>query len=227
LKTLRVLLADDHAIVRSGLRLLLERQLGLSVVGEVADGREAIAWIARNVVDIVVMDVGMPGLNGVEATAQILQRDPEIAVVILSMHRDETYVLRCLRAGARGYVLKESAESELIEAIRAVSGGRSFFSPKIQRLLQQEHIERVLRTGKSDSYDMLTEREREILQLITEGNTNKDIAGRLNLSVLTVETHRKNILSKLNLRGIADLILYAMRKGIVTRPRGSASCTAG
>jgi two-component system, NarL family, response regulator NreC len=163
-----------------------------------------------------VMDLGMPGLNGVEATAQITRRQPASRVVILSMHSDETYVLRCLQAGARAYVLKESAESELIAAIRAVLSGKSYFSPKVRRLLQQEHIERLRRAGEVDSYGLLSEREREVLQLIAEGHSNKEIAGRLFLSVYTVETHRKNILEKLQVRGTADLILYAVRKGVVS-----------
>jgi two-component system response regulator NreC len=211
----RVLLADDHAIVRSGLRLLLEREQDLAVVGEATDGRAAVAWMERDQADVAIMDVGMPGLNGIEATAQIVRRYPDANVVMLSMHNDETYVLRCLRAGARGYVLKESAEHELIAAIRAVAAGKSFFSPKVKRLLQQEHVERMRREGGENSYDLLTEREREILQLLAEGNSNKEIAGRLHLSVYTVETHRKRILEKTNLHGAAELILYAVRKGII------------
>jgi len=210
----RVLLVDDHAIVRSGLRLLLERE-GLPVAGEAADGRAAVDWMERDSADVIVMDVAMPGLNGIEAAAQILRRRPETRIVMLSMHSDETYVLRCLRAGARGYVLKEGAEQELIAAIAAVRAGKSFFSPKVSRLLQQEHIDRVRRAGGDDSYDLLTEREREILQLIAEGNSNKEIANRLHLSVYTAETHRGNILAKLNLHGTADVMLYAVRKGII------------
>jgi len=215
MKKTRVLLADDHAIVRSGLRLLLEREADLSVAGEAADGRAAIEWLDREQADVVVMDLGMPGLNGMEATSQVARKHPDIGVVILSMHRDETYVLRCLRAGARGYVLKESAEHELIAAIRAVAAGKSFFSPKVKRVLQAEHVERLRREGRDDSYELLTEREREVLQMIAEGNSNKEIAGRLYLSVLTVETHRKRIVEKLGLHGTADLILYAVRRGIL------------
>ena len=211
----RVLLADDHAMVRSGLRLLLEREPDLKVAGEAADGRATLDWLSRGEADVVVMDVGMPGLNGMEATGQITRKYPGMAVVILSMHRDETYVLRCLRAGARGYVLKESAESELIAAIRAVRRGQSFFSPKVKRVLQAEHVARLQREGREDSYELLTAREREVLQLIGEGNSNKEIAARLFLSTLTVETHRKKILEKLGLHGTADLILYAVRKGII------------
>ena len=215
MNSVRIFLADDHAILRSGLRLLLEREPGLSVVGEASDGRAALEATARACADVVIMDVAMPGLNGVEATIQLLRQCPSVAVIMLSMHSDETYVLRCLRAGALGYVLKESAETELITAIRVVISGKSFFSPKVKRILQQEHVERLQRAGIADSYDLLTAREREILQLIAEGNSNKEVAGRLFLSVFTVETHRKKIIEKLNLHGTADLILYAVRKGIV------------
>lgn len=212
---IRVLLADDHAIVRAGLRLLLERERDIAVAGEAADGREALVWLARERADIAVIDVGMPGLNGVETTAEIARRFPRILVVMLSMHRDETYVLRALRAGARAYVLKESAEGELIAAIRAAAAGKSYFSPRVRSVLQAEHVERLRREHREDSFELLTAREREVLQRIAEGNSNKEIAGVLCLSVLTVETHRKNILDKLGLHGTADLILYAVRRGIV------------
>jgi DNA-binding NarL/FixJ family response regulator len=212
---IRVLLADDHAILRSGLRLLLEREPDFAVVGEAADGRAAVEWLAREPADVAVMDVGMPGLNGIEATAQIARRNPKTAVIMLSMHSDETYVLRCLRAGARGYILKESAEHELIAAIRAVAVGKSYFSPKVKRLLQEDHVARLRRSGCEDPFELLTSREREILQLIAEGNSNKEVAARLFLSVYTVETHRKNIQEKLKLHGPADLILFAVRKGMV------------
>jgi DNA-binding NarL/FixJ family response regulator len=211
----RVLLVDDHAILRSGLRLVLQRETDLECAGEAADGREAIDAMDRIAPDVIVMDVAMPGLNGIEATVQIARKHPAIAVIVLSMHSDEAYVLRALRAGARGYVLKESAEGELIAAIRAVSAGKSWFSPKVARLLQQEHVARLRRSGGEDTYDLLTSREREILQLVAEDYSNKEIAGRLFLSVYTVETHRKNILEKLHLHGTPDLILYAVRKGLL------------
>jgi len=214
-KPVRILLVDDHAILRAGLRLVLEHQAGFIVAGEASDGRAAVDWMSRNSADLVVMDVGMPGLNGIEATAEILRAHPGCKVVALSMHSDETYVLRCLRAGARGYVLKESAEGELIEAIHALLAGRRYFSPKVSRLLREEHVERLHRDGVEDPFDLLTPREREVLQLIAEGNSNKQIAERLCLSVLTVETHRKNLLDKLNLRGTPELVLYAVRKGMV------------
>jgi DNA-binding NarL/FixJ family response regulator len=212
---IRVFLADDHAIVRSGLRLLLERERDFSVIGEAGDGRSAIDALSGDAADVAVLDVAMPRLNGVEAAAQILAHRPEMSVVMLSMYSDETYVLRCLRAGARGYVLKESAEGELIAAIRAVRAGRSYFSPKVQRLLQQDHVAALRRSGDLDPFDTLTAREHEILQLAAEGNSNKQISGLLNLSTLTVETHRKRIAEKLNLHGPADLILYAVRRGII------------
>jgi len=210
----RVFLADDHAIVRSGLRLLLEREPDFTVVGEAGDGRTAVDTIAHERTDVAVIDVAMPGLNGIEAASQIARKYPQVNIVMLSMHSDESYVLRCLRAGARAYVLKESAENELIAAIRAVTNGKSYFSPKVRSVLQQDHIQRLRRKGVED-HDLLTEREREVLQLVAEGYSNKKIAGRLFLSVYTVETHRKNILDKLNLRGTADLILYAVRKGMI------------
>jgi len=213
---IRIFLADDHAILRSGLRLLLDREPDLVVAGEAGDGRAVLAAMMPACADVVIMDVAMPGLNGVETTVQLLRQCPAVAVIMLSMHSDETYVLRCLRAGARGYVLKESAETELIAAVRTVVNGKTFFSPKVRGILQQDHVERLRRAGIADSYDLLTAREREILQLIAEGNSNKEVAGRLFLSVLTVETHRKKIVEKLNLHGTADLILYAVRKGIVS-----------
>jgi two-component system response regulator NreC len=212
---IRVLLADDHAIVRAGLRLLLEREPDIAVVAEACDGREALDRLAREEAEVAVLDVGMPGLNGVETASEILRCHPRTAVVMLSMHRDETYVLRALRAGARSYVLKESAEGELIAAIRAAAAGKSYFSPKVRNVLQAEHVDRLRRENREDSFDLLTAREREVLQRVAEGNSNKEIAASLCLSVLTVETHRKNILDKLGLHGTADLILYAVRRGMV------------
>ncbi len=204
---IRVFLADDHPVVRGGLRALIERQPGFEVAGEAADGREAIEWLSRQTADVAVLDVAMPGLSGIEAAARIAREWPRVAIVMLSMHSDETYVLRCLRAGARAYVLKEAAEGELIFAIRAASAGKTYFSPKVKRLLERGHA--------SERSEPLTEREREIVALIAEGNSNKEIAARLSLSVYTVETHRKNVLEKLRLRGTAELVLYAVRRGLV------------
>ncbi len=211
----RVMLADDHAILRAGLKLVVEREADLQVVGEAVDGRQAVDLALETDLDVLVMDVAMPGLNGIEAARQILLKKPSLGVVILSMHADESYVLRSLKAGARGYLLKESAESDVITGIRAVAQGKSFFSPKVAGLLQQEYVQRLRQEGKEDSYEALTAREREILQMIAEGQANKDVANKLNLSLYTVETHRGNILQKLGLRSAAEVVLYAVRKGIV------------
>jgi two-component system response regulator NreC len=216
MRKIRILLADDHKLMRSGLRLLIEQQPDLSVVGEAGDGREAVSMAKSLRPDVAVIDIGMPNLNGIEATHQITHSNPEIAVVMLSMHSDESYVLRALRAGAKGYLLKDSAESDLIRAVRAVAGGKSFFSPVVSKVLLDDYMRKLKRSGAEDAYDLLTPREREILQLVAEGKSNKDVANLLNLSVYTVETHRSNIMQKLNLRGVPELILYAVRKGIIS-----------
>jgi DNA-binding NarL/FixJ family response regulator len=214
-KSIRILLADDHTVVRKGLRLLLESQPGLSVVAEAADGRTAVALAERETPDVVVMDVGMPQLNGIEAARQITAKWPQIAVVFLSMHSDESYVLKALKAGARGYLLKDSAEHDLIQAVRAVTEGKSFFSPAISKMLVEDYMRELQERQIEDSYDLLTTREREVLQLLAEGKSNKEVAAVLNLSLYTVETHRGNILQKLNLHNGAELILYAIRKGVI------------
>jgi two-component system response regulator NreC len=216
MRKIRILLADDHRLMRSGLRLLIEQQPDLSVVGEAGDGREAVAMAKSLRPDVAVIDIGMPNLNGIEATHQITHSNPEIAVVMLSMHSDESYVLRALKAGAKGYLLKDSAESDLIRAVRAVAGERSFFSPVVSKVLLDDYMRKLKRSGAEDAYDLLTPREREIFQLVAEGKSNKDVANLLNLSVYTVETHRSNIMQKLNLRGVPELILYAVRKGIIS-----------
>ena len=212
----RVLLADDHQLMRSGIRLMLEREPDLSVVGEAGDGREAVALAKSLKPDVVVMDIGMSNLNGIEAAQQMTGDRPEIAVVMLSMHSDESYVLRALKAGARGYLLKDSAEADLIKAVHAVAGGKSFFSPAVSKVLLDDYVRKLRRSGTEDTYDLLTAREREVLQLIAEGKSNKDIANLLNLSVYTVESHRSNLMEKLNVRGLPELILYAVRKGIIS-----------
>jgi len=213
---IRILLADDHTVMRTGLRLLLERQPGFQVAGEAADGREAVALAASTEPDVVVMDVAMPLLNGIEATRQIVTANPKTSVIILSMHSDEGYVLRALKAGARGYLLKDSAEADLIKAVQAVHEGRNSFSPAISRMLLEDYIRQLQQRGGEDSYELLSSREREILQLIAEGKANKEIAALLNLSLYTVETHRTHILQKLNLHSVPELILYAVRKGIIS-----------
>ena len=216
MKKIRILLADDHTLIRGGLRLLVEQQPDLVVVGEAEDGRAAVKLTASLKPDVAVLDVGMPNLNGIEAAKQITDGEACKAVVILSMHRDETYILRALKAGARGYLLKDSAESDLVRAIRAVAEGKSFFSPAVSKVLLEDYMRKLRRTGGEDSYDLLTPREREVLQLIAEGKSNKDVANMLHLSVYTVETHRANIMEKLKLKSIPELILYAVRKGIIS-----------
>jgi two-component system, NarL family, response regulator NreC len=212
---IRILIADDHEVVRDGVRALLEKQTDMEVVGEASDGREAAQMAEELRPDVVVMDVGMPNLNGIDATRRILAEDPQIAVVILSMHQDESYVLRSLKAGAKGYLLKESLRRDVLEAIRAVSQGRSFLTRKISRMMQEDYIQEMEQRGLEDSYDLLTDREREVLQLAAEGKPNKEIAGALSISLTTVETHRTHILQKLGLHSVPELILYAVRKGII------------
>jgi len=212
----RILLADDHTVMRAGLRLLLERHENFEVVGEAADGREAVAMATEQKPDVVVMDVAMPHLNGVEAARQILVRHPDTAIVMLSMHSDESYVLRSLKAGARAYLLKDSAEADLIAAIQAIIEGRSFFSAGVRALLKEDYIYRLRKFGADDTYELLTAREREVLQLVAEGRSNKEVANLLGLSLYTVETHRTHILQKLNLHSVPELILYAVRKGIIS-----------
>ena len=216
MKKLRILLADDHIVMRTGLRALLERQSNLEVVGESENGRETVELAATLRPDVVVMDVGMPVLNGIEATRTIVTERPTTAVVILSMHADESYVMRALSAGARGYLLKDSAAADLLGAIQAVSQGKSFFSPKVSRILAEDYVRVLKQKGAVDSYDLLTSREREILQLLAEGKANKEVATDLNISTYTVETHRSHILQKLNLHNSAEVVLYAVRKGLLT-----------
>ena len=212
---IRILLADDHHIMRDGLRMLLERQPGFEVVAEAADGREAVRLAQEHRPNVVVMDIAMPGLNGIEATQCIRQTCENTAVIILSMHHDESYVLRALRAGARGYILKDSLKTDLLAGIRAVTQGQSHFSPKVSRLLQEDYFRELAEKQKEDSFELLSPREREILQLAAEGKSNKEIANLLNLSLYTVDTHRSHILHKLNLHTVPELILYAVRKGII------------
>jgi len=215
-KPIRILLADDHTVMRSGLRLLLERQPNLHVVAEAADGREAVDMAAEEKPDVVVMDIAMPHLNGVEAARQIALKNPDTAIVILSMHSDESYVIRSLKAGARAYLLKDSAEADLIAAIAAITEGKSYFSPAVSRLLKEDYMHRLAEAGEEDTFELLTTREREVLQLVAEGKSNKEVANLLNLSLYTVETHRTHILQKLNLHSVPELILYAVRKGIIS-----------
>jgi len=212
---IRILLADDHTMVRDGLRALLSESDEFEVVADAVDGRECVQKAEDSRPDVVMMDIAMPQMNGIEATRRVLATDPSIGVVILSMHQDESYVLQSLNAGARGYLLKDSAREDILEAVRSVAKGRSFLSRKISRLLQEDYVEQLRSRGLDDSYELLTDREREILQLLAEGRANKEVANLLNISPTTVETHRGHILRKLSLHGTADLILYAVRKKII------------
>ena len=216
MKVIRILLADDHTVVRKGLRLLLESVPEFQVIADASSGREAVALAEQHMPDVVVMDVAMPILNGIEAARQITAKLPQTAVVFLSMHGDESYVLRALKAGARAYLLKDSAEYDLIQAVKAVSEGKAFFSPAISKMLVEDYMRQMRERGVEDSYELLTTREREVLQLLAEGKSNKDAAALLNLSLYTVETHRSNIFQKLNLHSGAELILYAIRKGVIS-----------
>ncbi len=211
MSAIRILLADDHTVMRAGLRLLLERHPGFEVAGEAANGREAVELTAALHPDILVIDVGMPILNGIEAVAQISAAHPRTASIVLSMHSDEAYLLRALQSGARGYLVKDTAETDLVAAIHAVHAGKIFVSPSLAGLLPAH-------PGSSyrDSFDTLSPREKEILRLLAAGSSTKEAAAALGLSALTVETHRGNLMQKLNLHSISSLVLYAVRKGIVS-----------
>jgi two-component system response regulator NreC len=214
-KPIRILLADDHTVMRRGLRMLLESHAGFQVVAEASDGRQAVAQAESLRPDVAVLDVAMPNLGGIEAAQRIVAALPHTAVVILSMHSDEGYVLRALKAGAKGYLLKDSAEGDLLDAIKAVHQGKAFFSPEISKMLVEDYVRELRARGAEDSYELLTGREREMLQLLAEGKSNKEIAGALNLSPYTVETHRRNLQDKLNLHSFAELVLYAVRKRMI------------
>ena len=215
MKAVRIVLADDHTVVRKGLRLLLESVPQFQVVADAADGRQAVALSEEQRPEVVVMDIAMPILNGIEAARQISAKLPQTAIVFLSMHSDEAYVIKALKAGARAYLLKDSAENDLINAVKAVSEGKSYFSPAVRKVLAEDYMRQMQEHGVDDSFELLTTREREILQLFAEGKSNKEVANLLNLSLYTVETHRGNIFQKLNLHSTADLILYAVRKGVI------------
>jgi DNA-binding NarL/FixJ family response regulator len=212
---LRVLLADDHAIVRRGLRGLLEEG-GHSVLAEASDGLEAVRLCEEHLPDLVILDVAMPKLNGIEVAArtQKLERPP--GVIILSMHADESYIIRALAAGARAYLLKNATDEDLLPAVRAVASGRPFFSPAVTAVLVEDFVRQLQTRQLTDSFLLLTDREKEVLQLLAEGRSNKEVATLLDLSLSTVETHRANLMQKLNLHNTADIVLYAVRKGVIS-----------
>jgi two-component system response regulator NreC len=216
MKRIRILIADDHGIVRKGLRLQLEQHDEFEIVGEASEGREAVRMAEDLAPDVIIMDIAMPNLNGIQATAQVVKKNPEIGVIILSMYSDETYLMRTLAVGAKGYLLKETAEVDLDNAVRSVAQGKPFFSPAIANTLLQDYMRQLQQRGLQDSYDLLTEREKEVLQLLAEGKSNKEIASMLNLSTNTVETHRTRLMQKLNLHSSAEIVLYAVRKRIIS-----------
>ena len=213
--TITVLLAEDHTIVRKGLRSLLDPVVDIEVVGEAENGRDAVEQAEQSNPNIVVMDHAMPILNGLEATRQIKRRQPETKILILTMHTNEEYVFQFLKAGASGYLVKQSAPDELVAAIRAVADGQSFLSPSISKTLIEEFVRQTQEQGTSDSFALLTEREREVLQLVAEGHSNREIGDELHISLKTAAVHRTNIMNKLNLHSMADLTKYAIRKGII------------
>jgi two-component system, NarL family, response regulator NreC len=213
---LRIVLADDHTIVRQGLRKILEAQPEWSVVAEASDGREAVRQALAHEPEVLILDIGMPLLNGIEATRQVARRLPRIGVVILSMHSDESYILQALQAGARAYLLKDSADTDLIRGVAAAAAGKSFFSPAVARVMLDDYLRHLAQKGIVDRYESLSEREREIFQLVAEGHSNKEIADLLSVSPSTVETHRTHILQKLDVHSTAELVLYAVRRGVIS-----------
>jgi len=212
---LRILLADDHTVVRQGLRKVLEERQEWEVVAEAGDGRDAVRQAEELNPDVAIIDIAMPLLNGIEATRQIVKRSPTTRVLILTMYSDEAYVNQILQAGATGYLLKDSADVDLIQAVSAVSMGKSFFSPAVARVMLDDYVRQVAHKGVADRYELLSEREREIFQLIAEGKANKEIATILSISPSTVETHRARIMEKLDLHSAAEIVLYAVRKGVI------------
>lgn len=212
----RILIGDDHTLVRQGLRKILEAEPGLEVVAEAGDGREAVAQAVALKPDVAVLDVGMPQLNGIDAAQQIARRQPSTRVLMLSMHGDDAYVTRALQAGVSGYVLKDSADHELLRAVAAVASGQSFFSPAVARFMLDDYVRRLSGRSSGDRYESLSDREREIFQLVAEGRTNREVSELLAISLATVETHRARILQKLGIHNTAELVLFAVRRGIVT-----------
>jgi DNA-binding NarL/FixJ family response regulator len=210
---IRILLADDHTIVRHGLRRMLEERPEWQVVAEACDGREAIRLAEQNNPDVAIIDVAMPLLNGIETTRQLVRRVPGLKVLVLSMHVDEVYVTQILKAGATGYLLKDSADTDLFQAVAAVAKGQSFFSPAVARLMVDEYVRP--RPEGVDRYETLSDREREIFQLVAEAKTNKEIAALLGISPSTVETHRARIIQKLDLHSATEIALYAVRRGVI------------
>jgi two-component system, NarL family, response regulator NreC len=212
---LRVLLGDDHTVLRHGLRKILEDRRDWHVVAEAGNGRDAVREALALAPDVAVLDIGMPLLNGIEATRQIVRRAPSVRVLILSMHSDQVYVTQAIQAGARGYLLKESAGAELLEAISALAAGKSYFSQAVAQVVFDDYVKTLTEKGITDPYDALSEREREVLQLVAEGRSSKEVAELLSISPATVETHRAHLLQKLRLHNTVEVVRYASRRGII------------
>ena len=213
---LRILLGDDHKLLRDGLRKILQERADWEVVAEAGDGREAVRLALAVQPDVAILDIGMPLLNGIEATRQIVKRLPDVQILILSMHANEAYIIQAVKAGAKGYLLKDSADTELLRGIDALSAGKSFFSPEVSKVMLDDYVRHLTDKGLEDRYATLSEREREIFQLVAEGHSNKAIAELLSISAATVETHRAHILQKLDVHNTAELVLYAVRRGVVS-----------
>jgi DNA-binding NarL/FixJ family response regulator len=214
--SLRILLGDDHTLLRNGLRKILQERADWEVVAEAGDGREAMRLSLEVQPDIAILDIGMPLLNGIEATRQIVKRLPDLRILILSMHANEAYIIQALKAGAKGYLLKDSADTELIRGVAAVSNGKSYFSPAVSKVMLDDYVRHLADKGITDRYDSLSEREREVFQLVAEGHSNKEIASLLSVSPATIETHRAHILQKLDVHNTAELVLYAVRRGVIS-----------
>ena len=213
---LRILLGDDHTLLRQGLRKILQERPDWEVVAEAGDGREAVRQALAVQPDIAILDIGMPLMNGIEATRQIVRRRPDIHVLILSMHANEAYIIQALKAGAKGYLLKDSADTELLRGVAVVASGKSFFSPAVAKVMLDDYVRHLADKGIADRFDTLSEREREIFQLVAEGRSNKEIAELLSVSPATIETHRAHVLQKLDVHNTAELVLYAVRRGVIS-----------
>jgi DNA-binding NarL/FixJ family response regulator len=212
---LRIVLADDHTLFRQGVRRVLEEQAGWEVIAEASDGADAVRRTLDLEPHIVILDIAMPRLNGVEATRQIVKRLAAVRVLIVSMYSDDVYVTQALEAGAHGFILKDAADADLVRAVKDLAAGRSFFSPVVAKVMLDDYVRHLAARGITDRFDSLSEREREVFQLIAEGHSNKDIAALLHVSPGTVETHRARIMEKLDVHSASEIVLYAVRRGVI------------